>query len=102
MSARNLSHVVYEGPDTLTALFEEQVERTPGARAVEYEGRHLTYRELNRRANHLAERLRALGVGPETRVGLCVERSLELVVGVLGAMKAGGAYVPLDPAYPAE
>ena len=82
-------------------LFEEQVERTPGAVAVICGDEQLTYRELNRRANQLAHHLRALGVGPETLVGICVERSLEMVVGLLGILKAGGAYVPLDPSYPA-
>src|SRR5439155_20479303 len=63
---------------------------------------HLTYRELNRRANQLAHHLRGLGVGPDVLVGICMDRSLELVVGILGILKAGGAYVPLDPAYPPE
>ena len=67
-----------------------------------FEEQQLTYRELNARANQLAHHLRALGVGPEVLVGLCLERSLELVVGLLGILKAGGAYVPLDPSYPAE
>ncbi len=62
----------------------------------------LSYRELNQRANQLAHHLRGLGVGPEALVGLCVERSLDMLIGVLGILKAGGAYVPLDPAYPAE
>ncbi|HET7461389.1 MAG TPA: amino acid adenylation domain-containing protein, partial [Longimicrobium sp.] len=84
------------------ALFEAQVERTPGAEAVTFEGERLTYAELNTRANRLAHHLRSLGVGPEARVGICVERGLEMVVGVLGVLKAGGAYVPLDPGYPAE
>jgi len=84
----------------LSRLVEEQVERTPGAAAVTYEGETLTYAELNRRANRLARWLRARGVGPEAAVGLCVEPSLEAVVGVLGILKAGGAYVPLDPAGP--
>ena len=83
-------------------LFEAQVERTPGAAAVVCEGASLTYAELNARANRLAHHLRTLGVGPDARVAICVERSPELVVGVLGTLKAGGAYVPLDPAYPAE
>src|SRR6202165_2670836 len=83
-------------------LFEDQVARTPEAVAVEYEGERLSYGELNRRSNQLAHYLRKLGVGPEVRVGICVERSLEMVVGLLGILKAGGAYVPLDPAYPAE
>ncbi|HEX2076750.1 MAG TPA: amino acid adenylation domain-containing protein [Longimicrobium sp.] len=83
-------------------LFAEQAERTPGAVAVMFDGARLTYAELDARANQLAHYLRALGVGPEVRVGLCVERSLEMVVGVLGVLKAGGAYVPLDPGYPAE
>ncbi|MDX2090372.1 MAG: amino acid adenylation domain-containing protein, partial [Kofleriaceae bacterium] len=83
-------------------LFEAQVDRAPDALAVEFEGATLTYRELDERANQLAHRLRALGVGPEVRVGLCVRRSLEMVVGVLGILKAGGAYVPLDPNYPAD
>jgi len=81
-------------------LFEAQAERTPEAVAVVYEGEALSYRELNRRANQLAHHLRRLGVGPEVAVGICMERSLELVIGLLGILKAGGAYVPLDPRYP--
>jgi amino acid adenylation domain-containing protein len=83
-------------------LFEAQVERTPEAVAVACEGQHLTYRELNWRANQLAHHLRRLGVGPEVPVGICVERSLEMLVGLLGILKAGGAYVPLDPTCPLE
>jgi len=82
--------------------FESQIERMLDAVAVAFEGEHLTYRELNRRANQLAHRLRKLGVGPEVLVGICMERSLEMVIGVLGILKAGGAYLPLDPAYPQE
>src|SRR5919107_75970 len=82
-------------------LFEEQVELTPDAVAVVFEDEQLTYRELNRRANQLAHHLRTLGVGPEVLVGICVERSLEMVVGLLGILKASGTYVPLDPSYPA-
>ena len=83
-------------------LFKEQVERTPDAVAVVYENQHLTYRELNCRANQLAYYLQTLGVKPDVLVGICVERSLEMVVGLLGILKAGGAYVPLDPNYPTE
>ena len=83
-------------------LFEEQVKRTPEAVAVIFEGHRMTYRELNQRANQLAHYLRKLGVGPEVLVGICVERSLEMVIGLLGILKAGGAYVPLDPNYPLE
>ncbi len=86
----------------LHQLFETQAERTPTAVAVEYDGDRLTYRELNRRANQLAHYLRSEGVGSETLVGICMERSLEMVVGLLGILKAGAAYVPLDPAYPKE
>jgi aspartate racemase len=81
-------------------LFEAQVERAPQAVAVEHEGQRLTYQQLNVRANQLAHYLRKHGVGPEVRVGFCVERSLGMVVGLLGVLKAGGAYVPLDPLYP--
>ncbi|HSP80899.1 MAG TPA: amino acid adenylation domain-containing protein, partial [Myxococcaceae bacterium] len=83
-------------------LLDAWVERTPDAPAVSFSGRTLTYRELDRRANQLAWHLRSLGVGPEVAVGLCVERSLELVVGILGVLKAGGAWLPLDPTYPRE
>jgi amino acid adenylation domain-containing protein len=83
-------------------LFEAQVERTPDAIAVVFEGEQLTYGELNRRANQLAHHLRSLGVGPEVPVGIRMEHSLEVIVGLLGILKAGGAYLPLDPAYPKE
>jgi amino acid adenylation domain-containing protein len=87
---------------TLQDRFEAQVERTPDAVAVVFGKESLKYKELNRRANRLAHRLADLGVGPETLVGLCVERCLEMVIGILGILKAGGAYVPLDPVYPRE
>ena len=83
-------------------LFERQVERDPGATAVVCGGRQLTYGELNGRANQVAHRLRRLGVGPDTLVAVCLKRSLEMAIGLLGVWKAGGAYVPLDPIYPAE
>ncbi|MFB2880042.1 non-ribosomal peptide synthetase [Floridanema aerugineum] len=83
-------------------LFEEQVEKSPDAIALVYEEQQLTYRELNNRANQLAHYLQKLGVKPEVRVGICVERSLLMVIGILGILKAGGAYIPLDPAFPSE
>jgi len=83
-------------------LFEEQVEKTPDEIAVTFERRQLTYRELNQRANQVSHYLRVLGVGPEGLVGICVERTLEMAVGLLGILKTGGAYVPLDPSYPQE
>jgi amino acid adenylation domain-containing protein len=87
---------------TLHGLFEEQARRTPGDAALVAGGRRLTYRELNERADELAARLRGVGVGPEALVGVCAERSSEMVVAVLAVLKAGGAYVPLDPRYPRE
>src|SRR5262249_15311200 len=87
---------------TVHGLFEVQAERTPEAVALGFEGERLTYRELNARANRLAHHLRGLGVGPEVLVGVCVERSLDLVVALLGVLKAGGGHAPLDPAYPRE
>ena len=87
---------------TLPELFAAQVARTPDAVAVVFEEQSLSYGELDARANQLAHHLRALGVGPEVVVGLCVERSLEMLIGLLGILKAGGAYLPLDPAYPQE
>lgn len=83
-------------------LFEEQVERTPEAIAVVLGDRQLTYRGLNARANQLAHHLQTLGVGPDVLVGICMERSMEVAVGLLGILKAGGAYVPLDLSYPQE
>jgi len=91
-------------------IVEAQVKRTPDAIAVVFENKQLTYRQLNQQANQLAHHLRDLGahhlrdlgVKPEVLVGICLERSLEMIVGILGILKAGGAYVPLDPAYPVE
>jgi amino acid adenylation domain-containing protein len=81
-------------------LFEAQVERAPEAVALVHEGRTLSYRDLDRQAERLARQLRRKGVGPDVLVGICVERSLEMVVGLLGILKAGGAFLPLDPGYP--
>ena len=82
--------------------FERRAAETPEAPALTFEGRTITYEALNRRANQLAHRLRALGVGPDDLVGVHLERSAELVIAILGILKAGGAYLPLDPAYPHE
>ncbi len=92
----------YEGDLCVHQAFERQVERTPEATAVVFGDKRLSYRELNQRANQVALSLRKSGVGPETLVAICVERSLDMMVGLLGILKAGGAYVPLDPAYPRE
>src|SRR5579859_3028727 len=86
----------------LAELFEAEVEKNPDRTAVVFEHQMLSYGELNRRANQLAHYLRELGVRPDSRVAICVERSLEMIIGVLGILKAGGAYVPLDPVYPRE
>ena len=83
-------------------LFEAQVQLTPDAVAVEFNDRQLTYQQLNQQANQLAHYLQSLGVTAESLVGICIERSLSMIVGLLGILKAGGAYVPLDPAYPQE
>ena len=98
----NDTAVEYPRDRCIHQLFEAQVERSPQATALVYETQQLTYGELNARANRLAHHLRSLGVGPEVLVGVCLERSPELVVGLLAILKAGGAYVPLDPGYPAE
>ncbi|MFN8596433.1 MAG: amino acid adenylation domain-containing protein [Anaerolineae bacterium] len=87
---------------TIAQVFEAQVEHAPNAVAVVFKDQTLTYRELNRRANQLAHYLQKLNVGPDTLVAICVDRSLEMIVGALGVLKAGGAYVPIDPAYPPD
>jgi amino acid adenylation domain-containing protein/FkbM family methyltransferase len=111
LSAAKRKQLLYEFNDTAAEfssnlyvhqLFEQQVEKTPDAIALVYEQHQLTYRQLNQKANQLAHYLKSLGVGPEAIVGLCVERSLQMVVGLLGVLKAGGAYLPLDHKYPQE
>ncbi|MBE9229224.1 amino acid adenylation domain-containing protein, partial [Phormidium sp. LEGE 05292] len=92
----------YPTDKCLHQLFEAQVEKTPDAVAVKFENQQLTYQQLNDRSNQLAHYLRSLGVGADVLVGICVERSIEMVVGLLGILKAGGAYLPLDPDYPIE
>ncbi|NER91537.1 non-ribosomal peptide synthetase [Moorena sp. SIO3A2] len=92
----------YPDDKCIHQLFEDRVEKTPDALAVVFEQQKLTYSELNSKANQLAHYLQKLGVVPETLVGICVDRSVEMVVGLLAILKAGGAYVPLDPNYPQE
>src|SRR5215216_139913 len=98
----NQTETDYPADSCVHQLFEKQAEQTPDAVAVVFEDNVLSYGELNRRANQLGHYLRELGVSPDTRVGLCLERSVEMVVGVLGILKAGGAYLPLDPQNPLE
>ncbi|MEH2169732.1 MAG: amino acid adenylation domain-containing protein [Nostoc sp.] len=102
LSGWNDTQTEYAKERCFHQLFEAQVEQTPDAIAVVFKDEQLTYRELNRRANQLAYHLQKLGVKPEVIVGLCVERSLSMVIGVLAILKAGGAYLPLDPTYPSE
>jgi amino acid adenylation domain-containing protein len=98
----NQSVAEYPRAAAVHQLIEAQAARMPNVTAIVFEGAALTYAELNTRANQLAHYLRAQGVGPDVLIALCVERSLEMIVGMLAILKAGGAYVPLDPAYPAE
>jgi amino acid adenylation domain-containing protein len=111
LSARESHQLLHEWNETATdfpsgkclhEFFEEQAERTPDAVALVFEDGQLSYRELNAKANRLAHHLRSLGVGPETIVGICMDRSFLMVAALLGIMKAGGAYLPLDPDYPLE
>jgi amino acid adenylation domain-containing protein len=102
ISEWNGSALDYPKDRCIHHLFEAQVARTPEGHALIFGDERLTYETLNRRANQLAHHLRALGIGPETLVGLCLDRSVELVIGLLGILKAGAAYVPLDPSYPKE
>jgi len=98
----NPARTDFPGEACLHHLFEQQVALRPEAIALEFGERRLTYRELDAHANQLAHRLRALGVGPDALVALCLERSVELIVALLGILKAGGAYLPLDASYPTE
>jgi amino acid adenylation domain-containing protein len=98
----NDREVNFPGDDCLTDLLETQAARTPDAIAVIFNGERITYEAFNRRANQLAHYLQGLGVRPEVCIGICLDRSLEMLVGMLGVLKAGGTYVPLDPGYPHE
>lgn len=111
LSEKEKRRVLYEFNDTkadfprekiLPQLFEEQAERTPDNVAVVYEQTQLSYRELNERANRLAHLLQARGVGPDSVVGLCLYRSLEMMIGLMAIVKAGGAYMPISPEYPSD
>jgi amino acid adenylation domain-containing protein len=98
----NRTFMDYPKEESFLALFEKQVELVPHAPATICGDEQLTYRELNERANQVGHHLRSIGVGPETLVGICMRRTNQMVVGLLGILKSGGAYVPLDPQYPAE
>ncbi|KPW18176.1 Syringopeptin synthetase C, partial [Pseudomonas syringae pv. aceris] len=98
----NATNVPYPQDATIHQLFEEKVRAQPEAIAVAFQAQRLSYADLNRQANRLAHHLISLGIGPDDRVAICVERGVKMIVGLLGVLKAGAAYVPLDPAYPAE
>ncbi|MBJ6369615.1 non-ribosomal peptide synthetase, partial [Snuella sedimenti] len=98
----NNTTVDYPMDKTLVDLFEVQAKKTPGSTAVVYEGEELSYAELDERSNQLARYLRDCGVRPDDLVGICLDRSLEMIIGILGILKSGGAYVPIDPDYPRE
>src|SRR6185295_538350 len=98
----NNTKTSYRQDKCIHDLFDEQAESSADAVALIYEDEQVTYEGLKRRANQLAHHLRRLGVGPEVLVGICLDRSTEMIVGLLGVLKAGGAYVPLDPAYPKQ
>ncbi|MDP9161728.1 MAG: AMP-binding protein, partial [Acidobacteriota bacterium] len=102
MPNQNVTHRDYPRYACIHDLFELQSERRANCDAVIFCGTKCTYAELNQRSNQLAHYLRKLGVGPDVLVGLCLERSINMVVGLLGILKAGGAYVPVDPAYPKD
>ncbi len=98
----NDTETTYFHGNCIHEWFEEQVERTPDAIALIFEEQQLSYRDLSRRSNQLAHYLQSLGIGPEIPVGLCLKRSVEMIIGLLGILKAGGVYIPLDPEYPEE
>ena len=102
IKAFNSNQVAYPAGNTLKSLFEKQAARSPGSIAVEFEDQQYTYNQLNERSNQLAHYLRKKGVREESLVPICLNRSLEMMVGILGIIKAGGAYVPIDPDYPAN
>jgi amino acid adenylation domain-containing protein len=102
LAAWNSTRAEYPSDKCMHELFEQRVSETPGAIAVVCGSQKLTYGELNSRANQLANYLRKLGAGPDVLVGICMYRSLEMIIGILGTLKAGAAYVPLDPAYPQQ
>src|SRR3990167_10984870 len=102
MSRKKGGHASYILNKTLPQLFEKKVQVMPTHVAISFEKQKLTYHELNKKANQLANYLTKLGVGPEDLVAICLEPSLELIISVLAVLKAGGAYVPLDPNYPRD
>src|SRR4051812_36467097 len=102
LAGPNSARVEFARDSCIHDLFAEQVRRTPNKVALIFSDERMTYAELNEKANSLACRLRQCGIRPDVPVGICIERSLEMMVGLLGILKAGGCYVPLDPTYPKE
>ena len=100
--AYNASEVDYPADQNIVEIFEEKAAKTPDAVALTIDGKHMTYKVLNEKANQLSRYLQEQGVGPEVMVGMCINRSFEMIIGILGILKAGGAYVPIDPEYPTE
>ena len=98
----NVTQKDYPRDKCIHQLFEERAQETPQATALVYGDQQLTYRELDEKANQLGQYLQKLGVGSNTLVGICMDRSIDMIVSLLGTLKAGGAYVPLDPSYPSK